>query len=71
MCSLHPQEVEPCIGCMQVPAGTKLVRLCQTAGKSVRVCGLCITHNGGIGFSFVDKEQVSYIKQIHFNVKVF
>ncbi|XP_047210180.1 E3 ubiquitin-protein ligase TM129 isoform X2 [Girardinichthys multiradiatus] len=26
------QEVEPCIGCMQVPASTKLVRLCQTAG---------------------------------------
>ncbi|XP_053735310.1 E3 ubiquitin-protein ligase TM129 isoform X1 [Synchiropus splendidus] len=23
------QEVEPCIGCMQVPANTKLVRLCQ------------------------------------------
>ncbi|KAK5617150.1 hypothetical protein CRENBAI_011960 [Crenichthys baileyi] len=26
------QEVEPCIGCMQVPASTKLVRLCQTTG---------------------------------------
>ncbi|XP_024138923.1 E3 ubiquitin-protein ligase TM129 [Oryzias melastigma] len=26
------QEVESCIGCMQVPAGIKLVRLCQTAG---------------------------------------
>lgn len=23
------QELEPCIGCMQVPAGTKLLRLCQ------------------------------------------
>ncbi|KAM9741504.1 E3 ubiquitin-protein ligase TM129 isoform 2-T2 [Menidia menidia] len=27
------QEVEPCIGCMQAPAGTKLVRLCQAAGS--------------------------------------
>ncbi|XP_067454568.1 E3 ubiquitin-protein ligase TM129 isoform X1 [Thunnus thynnus] len=26
------QEVEPCIGCMQVPAGTKLVRLCHAEG---------------------------------------
>ncbi|XP_042349106.1 E3 ubiquitin-protein ligase TM129 isoform X1 [Plectropomus leopardus] len=26
------QEMEPCIGCMQVPAGTKLVRLCHTEG---------------------------------------
>ncbi|XP_051810171.1 E3 ubiquitin-protein ligase TM129 isoform X1 [Acanthochromis polyacanthus] len=25
------QEVEPCIGCMQIPANTKLVRLCPTA----------------------------------------
>ncbi|KAG7517387.1 hypothetical protein JOB18_006582 [Solea senegalensis] len=24
------QEIEPCIGCMQVPANTKLVRLCHT-----------------------------------------
>ncbi|KAK2849549.1 hypothetical protein Q5P01_009383 [Channa striata] len=26
------QELEPCIGCMQVPAGTKLIRLCHTEG---------------------------------------
>ncbi|XP_035505536.1 E3 ubiquitin-protein ligase TM129 isoform X3 [Scophthalmus maximus] len=26
------QEMEPCIGCMQVPANTKLVRLCHTEG---------------------------------------
>ncbi|XP_077957098.1 E3 ubiquitin-protein ligase TM129 isoform X10 [Gasterosteus aculeatus] len=26
------QEVEPCSGCMQVPANTKLVRLCQAEG---------------------------------------
>ncbi|XP_047442007.1 E3 ubiquitin-protein ligase TM129 [Mugil cephalus] len=26
------QEIEPCIGCMQVPANTKLLRLCHTAG---------------------------------------
>ncbi|KAF1384394.1 hypothetical protein PFLUV_G00119680 [Perca fluviatilis] len=26
------QEMEPCIGCMQVPASTKLVRLCHTEG---------------------------------------
>ncbi|KAM9849794.1 E3 ubiquitin-protein ligase TM129 [Aulostomus maculatus] len=26
------QEVEPCIGCMQVPANTKLLRLCQADG---------------------------------------
>ncbi|XP_040904936.1 E3 ubiquitin-protein ligase TM129 [Toxotes jaculatrix] len=26
------QELEPCIGCMQVPANTKLVRLCHTEG---------------------------------------
>nr|XP_046261822.1 E3 ubiquitin-protein ligase TM129 [Scatophagus argus] len=26
------QEMEPCIGCMQVPACTKLVRLCHTEG---------------------------------------
>lgn len=26
------QEVEPCIGCMQIPANTKLVRLCHAAG---------------------------------------
>ncbi|XP_039975910.1 E3 ubiquitin-protein ligase TM129 isoform X2 [Xiphias gladius] len=26
------QEIDPCIGCMQVPASTKLVRLCQTEG---------------------------------------
>lgn len=31
---LSIQEVEPCIGCMQVPASTKLVRLCQTEGKN-------------------------------------
>ncbi|XP_028271365.1 E3 ubiquitin-protein ligase TM129 isoform X2 [Parambassis ranga] len=29
------QEVEPCIGCMQVPANTKLVRLCQAAGGDI------------------------------------
>ncbi|KAM6923898.1 E3 ubiquitin-protein ligase TM129 [Xenentodon cancila] len=27
------QEVEPCIGCMQAPAGVKLVQLCQTTGQ--------------------------------------
>uniref|UniRef100_A0A3P8TIW9 Transmembrane protein 129, E3 ubiquitin protein ligase n=1 Tax=Amphiprion percula TaxID=161767 RepID=A0A3P8TIW9_AMPPE len=26
------QEVDPCIGCMQIPANTKVVRLCPTAG---------------------------------------
>lgn len=26
------QELEPCIGCMRVPANTKLVRLCHTSG---------------------------------------
>lgn len=26
------QEMEPCIGCMQVPASTKLVKLCQAEG---------------------------------------
>lgn len=26
------QEIEPCIGCMQVPANTKLVRLCHVEG---------------------------------------
>ncbi|XP_034095941.1 E3 ubiquitin-protein ligase TM129 [Gymnodraco acuticeps] len=26
------QEVEPCIGCMQAPAGTKLLRLCHAEG---------------------------------------
>ncbi|XP_072252364.1 E3 ubiquitin-protein ligase TM129 [Leuresthes tenuis] len=35
------QEVEPCIGCMQVPAGTKLVRLCQTAGADESECQQC------------------------------
>ncbi|XP_017288925.1 E3 ubiquitin-protein ligase TM129 [Kryptolebias marmoratus] len=36
------QEVEPCIGCMQVPAGTKLVRLCQAAGMDHESeCQLC------------------------------
>ncbi|XP_076594911.1 E3 ubiquitin-protein ligase TM129 [Chaetodon auriga] len=29
---LSAQEMEPCIGCMQVPASTKLVRLCHTEG---------------------------------------
>lgn len=27
------QELEPCIGCMQVPANVKLVRLCQAEGS--------------------------------------
>lgn len=31
--SLHTQELEPCIGCMQVPANTKLVKLCHVDGK--------------------------------------
>ncbi|XP_071386386.1 E3 ubiquitin-protein ligase TM129 isoform X2 [Centroberyx affinis] len=26
------QDLEPCIGCMQVPAGTKLIRLCREDG---------------------------------------
>ncbi|XP_061643606.1 E3 ubiquitin-protein ligase TM129 isoform X1 [Phyllopteryx taeniolatus] len=29
------QEVEPCIGCMQVPANTKLVRLCHGDGADI------------------------------------
>ncbi|KAG7241641.1 hypothetical protein INR49_025403 [Caranx melampygus] len=29
------QEVEPCIGCMQVPANTKLLRLCHTEGADL------------------------------------
>ncbi|XP_077465957.1 E3 ubiquitin-protein ligase TM129 [Stigmatopora argus] len=29
------QEVEPCIGCMQMPANTKLVRLCHVDGADV------------------------------------
>lgn len=44
MLSLHTQEVEPCIGCMQVPANTKLVRLCQEDGKIVCVCAeVCVS----------------------------
>ncbi|CAK6979939.1 E3 ubiquitin-protein ligase TM129 isoform X1 [Scomber scombrus] len=36
------QEVEPCIGCMQVPAGTKLVRLCHAEGAdNVLECQQC------------------------------
>ncbi|XP_037534487.1 E3 ubiquitin-protein ligase TM129 [Nematolebias whitei] len=36
------QEVELCIGCMQVPADAKLVRLCQAAGMgNESECQLC------------------------------
>ncbi|XP_037316822.2 E3 ubiquitin-protein ligase TM129 isoform X3 [Pungitius pungitius] len=36
------QEMEPCIGCMQVPANLKLVRLCQAEGApNVSECQQC------------------------------
>ncbi|XP_057705355.1 E3 ubiquitin-protein ligase TM129 isoform X2 [Corythoichthys intestinalis] len=36
------QEVEPCIGCMQMPANTKLVRLCHVDGADVETeCEQC------------------------------
>ncbi|KAL6118040.1 tmem129 [Pungitius sinensis] len=36
------QEMEPCIGCMQVPANIKLVRLCQAEGApNVSECQQC------------------------------
>ncbi|XP_031734280.1 E3 ubiquitin-protein ligase TM129 isoform X1 [Anarrhichthys ocellatus] len=36
------QEVEPCIGCMQVPANSKLVRLCQAeAADNESECQQC------------------------------
>ncbi|XP_067375432.1 E3 ubiquitin-protein ligase TM129 isoform X2 [Channa argus] len=34
------QELEPCIGCMQVPASTKLIRLCHTEGADTE-CQQC------------------------------
>lgn len=39
----YTQEVEPCIGCMQVLANTKLVKLCQTGGKRGCECvSMCV-----------------------------
>ncbi|TKS71974.1 E3 ubiquitin-protein ligase TM129 [Collichthys lucidus] len=35
------QEIEPCIGCMQVPANTKLVKLCHVEGVCVCVRCFC------------------------------
>ncbi|XP_076005343.1 E3 ubiquitin-protein ligase TM129 [Genypterus blacodes] len=35
------QELEPCIGCMQVPASTKLIRFCQEEGGDNDECQQC------------------------------